>query len=344
VCGTAAAQALPSMLPAMQMEVAPPSTDVQSPRWSRVRRFAGYAGALAITPYVVIKVVWVVGALLGLLPKGKGFTLAGWITLNVVTIALGSAGIVLCLALARPWGRRIPAVVVLVPSWFGAGLLVPMIPFLAVSSALGAGSGGDAGDPAAPPTFEDVLIQVSFAGLALCLAVALPLYLRERWPVAFVGRLGSGGRTDVPVAAFAFAGALVVAAASGYWVAGGTVGLTHLEGRALMWRLLTGNTALWALLGAAAVGLLVARRPPLTPHWLPVAVAWAASGLLTAWSAWRLPFAAVLAFGSGSAAMWPENLAVIAAMEVVGLGTGLAILATLLSYLRSVPSAHDPLS
>jgi hypothetical protein len=208
-----------------------------NPRWSRVRRIAGYAGALAITPYLVIKVTWVLGALLGVLPREKGFTLAGWVTLNTVTIALAAAGILLCLGLARPWGRRIPAVVVLVPSWIGAGLLVPMIPFIVVSSALQAlaGSGTDAGgtDPAAAPGFEDILIQTSFAGLGLCLAVVLPLYLRERWPAGFVGRLDHRRRASAPAAAAGLIGALAVAAVSVYWVAGGTLGLTHPGQRAL---------------------------------------------------------------------------------------------------------------
>jgi hypothetical protein len=340
VPGTAATQAPSSKLPAMQMDVLPPSTLAPGPRWSRARRVAGYAGALAITPYLVIKVSWVLGALLHVLPIEKGFTLAGWVTLNVVTIGLAAAGIVLCLGLARPWGRRIPAAVVLVPSWIGAGLLVPMIPFIAVSSALGAATGDGSSSDAAPPSFEDVLIQVSFAGLGLCLAVALPLYLRERWPDGFVGRLDGRDRARNPLALLGLAGALVVAAVSTYWVAGGTLGLTHPGERVLMWRLLTGNTALWALLGAVAVWLLVLRQPPRLPRWLPVALAWAVSGLLTAWSAWRLPFAAFLAFGSGSTTVWPENLAVIAAVEVVGLGSGLAILATLLAYVRGLASGR----
>ncbi|MFJ4773146.1 hypothetical protein ACIP88_29275 [Streptomyces uncialis] len=54
-------------------------------RWDRVGRFAASGAALALTPYSLIKVSWVVGSLLGLLPVGAGFGKAGWVVLNSAT-------------------------------------------------------------------------------------------------------------------------------------------------------------------------------------------------------------------------------------------------------------------
>ncbi|MFF3457037.1 hypothetical protein ACFYXH_22445 [Streptomyces sp. NPDC002730] len=59
-------------------------------------------GRLALSPYLLIKVSWVVGALMGVLPIGDGFGLAEWVVLNTVTVgmAVGAA-----LALGRRQGR-----------------------------------------------------------------------------------------------------------------------------------------------------------------------------------------------------------------------------------------------
>jgi len=88
---------------------------------SRVQRGFAYAGAVALAPYLVIKVCWVIGALVGLLPVDLGFTVAEWAALNLVTIVLAAGGIVLALALAQPWGARVPAWAVLTFAWIGGG-------------------------------------------------------------------------------------------------------------------------------------------------------------------------------------------------------------------------------
>ncbi|WP_164992214.1 hypothetical protein [Streptomyces sp. L2] len=46
-------------------------------RWDRIGRVAGYGSAAALVPYLVIKVSWVAGSALGLLPVGRGFSLGG---------------------------------------------------------------------------------------------------------------------------------------------------------------------------------------------------------------------------------------------------------------------------
>ncbi|MBC6462756.1 hypothetical protein [Actinomadura sp. HBU206391] len=73
---------------------------------------------------------------------------------------------------------------------------MPMLPYTVVSGVLdvvGVDRGGgqtDGGEQA--PDWETVLINIGFVGMAVGLAVALPIYMRERWPTAFLGRVGEG--------------------------------------------------------------------------------------------------------------------------------------------------------
>ncbi|MER6050577.1 hypothetical protein ABT168_24570 [Streptomyces sp. NPDC001793] len=48
-------------------------------RFDRAGRLASYAAAAVMTPYALIKVTWVVGAIAELLPVGDGFGRAGWV-------------------------------------------------------------------------------------------------------------------------------------------------------------------------------------------------------------------------------------------------------------------------
>jgi hypothetical protein len=302
----------------------------------RIRVTAAYGGAVAMTPYLLIKVSWVAGALLGLLPHGEGFSLAGWVTLNTVTIVMAAAGIALALALARPWGRRMPAAPLLLVAWVGTGFLVPMLPYLALSGLAGddAADATATTDAAAMPGWEAALITGSFAGLGLGLAVALPLHLVQRHPDAVRGRLGDaapGGRAAAAVAVVLSAAVGLLAAT---WAAGGTAALAHAETRTTGWYLLTGTTAAWALAGAAAALALLRRRPARLPRWLPVAVLWTASGMLAAWSAWKLPLAAALAANPALTDPWPEHLAAAAARDAAGLVAGVAGLVALRAAVR----------
>lgn len=150
-------------------------------RMDRAGRLAAYGAALAMTPYALIKISWVVGALAGLLPIGDGFRLTGWLVLNTATIGMAGIGIAMALALVRPWGTRIPGPLVVFVAWVGTGFLVPVLPFAVLDSLLGLSDGEPRSedDPGpAMPGWEAALIQISFVGMGLGLAVALPAYLR----------------------------------------------------------------------------------------------------------------------------------------------------------------------
>jgi hypothetical protein len=312
-------------------------------RLERLRVVAAYGGAIAMTPYLLIKVSWVAGALVGILPRSAGFSLAGWVALNTATIAMAATGIALALALVRPWGRRVPEAPLALLAWIGTGFLVPMLPYL-VASALVGDAGQQAQQQASDPVlpgWEAVLITGSFAGLGLGLAIALPLHLLARHPAALRGHLGdaapetgagpqgqsesrSRSRTHSPTVTVAAVLSAAVGVLTAAWVLGATLGLAHPEARSANWYLLTGNTALWALAGAAALLSLTHRRPARVPTWLPVTVAWTSSGMLAAWSAWKLPLTAALAADPALADPWPEDLRVAAVQYAAGVVAGVA--------------------
>jgi hypothetical protein len=272
------------------------STDVVVvDRWERVGGLAAYGAALALTPYLVIKVSWVAGALTGLLPIGDGMSTSGWIALNAATIVMAGIGIVVALALVRPWGLRIPARLLVAGSWIGAGFLVPLLPYALVG--LFDIEGGEL------PAWEAALIQAGFVGMGLGLAVALPAYFRRRWPLAMSGRLGERPLHG-PMVGWSIVAAAALAAIW-TWAAlddGPMLGLLF---------------AAWALAAAVAVWCLVAGRPASAPRWVAMIVAWLGSGSLFAWSAWKLPLSAVVDTGAPA---WTFGIGVL---------TGAAMLRTL---------------
>ncbi|GAA2415994.1 hypothetical protein GCM10010191_27960 [Actinomadura vinacea] len=302
--------------------------------WGTLRRLAGYAAALSMALYLVVKVVWVAAALLGDGPDGFGT--AGWVVLNSVTIAMAATGVALGLALAQRWGRRLPAVPVLFFSWVGAGLLVPMLPYTVIRGVLdalgtGPGGGGDDGSGSAP-TWETVLITIGFAGMAVGLAVALPIYLRERWPRAFTGRVGDAQVRSSPLVTAAMAAAVGLGLLWSYWALGGALGLdpAHRDQLDLNGRLMNAGSGLWALLGAWSVRVLTRRRPAGLRSWIPMALAFGASGSLFAWAGWKLPVVLLRPGGFVTA----EYPVVAAGQHALSVAVGLALMAAML---RAVP-------
>lgn len=311
-------------------------------RWSAVGRFAGYGAALSMALYLVVKVVWIAAALLGHRPDDFGT--ADWVALNSVTVVMAVTGVALGLALARPWGRRLPAAPVVFFSWVGSGFLVPMLPYALLSGVLGAfgvsSGGGDSGsdDSSSVPQWETVFLTIGFIGMAAGLTVAVPVYLRERWPRAFVGRVGDGrGRLSPAVAGAAGTAAVVLGLLWAYWALGGTAGLdpAHRDHWDVNGRLLNGSSALWALLGAWGVWALACGRPARLRRWVPMTLAFAASGSLFAWSGWKLPMAILRPGGFVTA----EFTWVAVVQHLVSIAVGLTLMA---AVLRSVPTEGTP--
>ncbi|MEU4038002.1 hypothetical protein [Streptomyces collinus] len=315
-------------------------------RWDRIGRTAAYGAAAALVPYLVIKVTWVVGSLLGLLPVARGFSRGGWLVLNTVTIGMAAAGITLGLALVRPWGMRIPGRLVGFLAWVGSGFLVSILPFVLLTALAGsgsassasAGSTGSSGHDVAMPGWEAVLLQCSFVGTGIGLAVALPVYLWRRWPHALRRPECPGGRAT-PGPLWSAVTAAVTGLAWLYWAAGGLLGITHGDERPAGWHILVGVSACWALAAAAAIAALVRRRPSRLPHPLLLALAWLGSGSMFAWSGWRLPATVYVAVAHPSDVVYPENVAVAVALHATAVLTGAGIIRTLARGDRDPASA-----
>jgi hypothetical protein len=309
-----------------------------------VRAVSAYGAALAMAPYLLIKISWVIGVWSDLLPRPEHWSVAGFVVLNTVTIGMSATGIALALALIRPWGERIPGVVVLSGAWIGCGFLVPMIPYAMLDTLVSAGNDASGTDTSVMPGWEGSLIQTSFIGMGVGLAVALPFYLRARWPAAFAGRVTDGRPADVfrpGRTMLALGGTLVVSVLDLYWAAGGTIGLRHPAARELTWHLQAGNAAIWSLAGAWGVWVL-ARGRPAVPLWIPVSAGWLASGFLVAWGCWKLPFAVYQAVEPETGTVWPEQLGVAAAQFALSVVAGAAMLSTVLRACRARQRTRTP--
>ncbi|MEW2403292.1 hypothetical protein [Streptomyces sp. NPDC046862] len=298
-------------------------------RWDRTGRWGAYGAALALLPYLLIKMSWVVGSTLGVAPIGEGFDLAGWVVLNTVTIGMAAIGIALSLALVRPWGMRMPGRLVAFCAWTGSGFLVSVLPYAVLSSMLdaarGGPGGGDSGGGDAMPGWEAALVQFGFVGMGLGLSLALPAYLLRRWPEALTRRVGQGhgalARGSAGTAAAVGLGWL-------YWALGGTVGITHPAERDTNWYLLSALGALWALAGSAALWTLVRKRSARPRRLLP-ALGWLGSGSLFAWSGWKLAVTVLVASAHPSDVIPPENPTMAAALHLAAVAAGLGMLRTL---------------
>lgn len=303
-------------------------------RGDRIGRVAAYGAAAALVPYLVVKVSWVAGSLLGLLPVGRGFTLGGWLVLNTVTIGMAAAGVVLGLALVRPWGMRIPGRLVGFLAWVGAGFLVSILPFVVVSALVGSGNGssGDSGNSGGDPVmpgWEAVLLQCSFVGTGIALAIALPAYLRRRWPHAL-------RRPERPRTAWwPAATAAVTGLAWVYWAAGGTLGIAHRDERPADWHVLVAVSGCWALAASGATLALARHRPLRLPYPLLLAPAWLGSGSMFAWSGWRLPATLYVGLAHPADVAYPENTAVAVALHAMAVLTGAVIMRSLVIGDRS---------
>lgn len=316
-------------------------------RWDMARKAAGYGAAATLSLYMLVKVIWVAVALLGHKSGDYDMSTAAFVALNTVTIGMAIIGVTLGLGLASEWGRRVPSWLLVLVSWVGAGFLVPMIPFmlgsLAVSAAGGgSSSGAKSGDGGSSiPGWETAFLTIGFLGMAVGLAIALPIYMRERWPHAFAGRVGDLPPRRLREAAMAIRSpraAIVASVAAGLvwlnWAAGGTLGLAHTGAMDTNGRLLNASWGLGALAAAACVHMVVTRRWGLRlPLWLPMTLAYATSGSLFAWSSWKL----LLDIFHAPA----EHRLVAFTMLPACIGAGMALLAAQLRLHRErLPSPH----
>ncbi|MET3696537.1 hypothetical protein SAMN05877753_103217 [Bacillus oleivorans] len=248
----------------------------------RKRRIWGYAAAIAVTPYLLIKIAWTFGFFMPTEQMGD----PSWRTANAVTMVLAVVGILLALAFSMQWGERLPAWLVALPVWVGTGLLIPMVllaPVLGPAAMIRDQQSGTAH----VWIFEQILVMVSLVGVGICLPFALAGYAKARWPEAFSGPIdiellpGNSQNIQITMARLVAAGCVLLGIIKIFWSAGGTIGINPgmLDNRDLWWHLLSLSTGVWAFAGAWGVLVLTTRRGSKT-FFPPMAAAWVSSGML----------------------------------------------------------------
>lgn len=254
------------------------------PRTSTARAVAAAMAVAGALPYAALKVAWLAGSSVGTTTAAAAAELhdARHVAGNVLTLALELAAVLLALALVRPWGRRLPAPVVLVPIWVGTGLLAPVavgLPLGLVAQAFAGGAPAPSDSGLEPWVYA--LVYGGFVVQAAAIGTAFVLYARDRW--ASVVRAGAVPPAPSARRALAVTGS---AAAAAYalvnvaWTVGGESAGAPAGFETAAQRSLLLATGALALAGAAGVLQLAlgwrprwaARRP-----WTPLALAWVGS-------------------------------------------------------------------
>lgn len=259
-------------------------------RLTRIRRISGNAAAIAVAPYLFIKILWA----FGLFVPTEEMAGADWRAINAATAVLAAVGITLAMAFSRPWGNKLPAWLVALPVWVGTGLLVPM---LLLAPVLGPAAMSKDKEAGAPDfwIYEQILVMISLVGAGIGLPLALLGYARARWPEALGGPLdcgephGSSRALQAIIAKLLAVGCVLLGVVKIYWAAGGTLGIDpdRLDGRDVWWHLLTLSTGVWALAGAWGLVVLTTCRG--SRRFLPpMGAAWISSGMLFAYSVYNL--------------------------------------------------------
>ncbi|GAA2081601.1 hypothetical protein GCM10009801_40690 [Streptomyces albiaxialis] len=264
---------------------------------------------LACLPYLLLKVSWLCGGTAGI-PEGSTLRDGGgtlW-ALNLLTVAMDATVILLAVALARPWGQRLPAPLMAVPLWGASGLLGPILVAFPVQTvhgwltggteSSGGGSNGGSDGKGADALLDDwvwATVYTGFSVQGIVLGTLFVLYVRERWGTLRRARVRTlpgptrpSARTRTALSA-AVLGALPLAVMYAMRAAGSTTGLApeQVEQRDASTHIVELTYLFFILLAVAGTAWLVLGRgnPRL---WKPLAAAWAGSGVMACWGGWLL--------------------------------------------------------
>lgn len=226
---------------------------------------------LAVLPYSTMKIVWLAGSSVGVTdpPIGDDLHSAAMTTGNAITLGMEVVGVLLAIALTRPWSHRVPAPVVFVIAGGATGLLAPIalgFPTGLVIQYLSSGTIHTSGmDHMSMWVFA--VAYCGFCVLALGFAILLGHYCVERWGHFISAAPARPTPTAVAVGAI---GLLPYAATMIWWgVVGpgsvGPTGMTATSQRSFL--VFTGVLALAGFLGS--IGGELNRRFPRTA-WLAV--------------------------------------------------------------------------
>ncbi|MFH8785708.1 hypothetical protein [Streptomyces roseoverticillatus] len=256
----------------------------------------------ACLPYLGLKVAWVAGSHIGI-PEGSALrdADAGLVVANAVTILMDAAVVVLALLLTRPWGRRVPAWLLLLPMWGAVGLLTPIMyafPAQLLVRALG-GSSTTVGGSGRPFLDEWVfgVVYTGFIVQGLTLGALFVLYARDRWGHLWQGVVGdlkaaSPGRGQRAALTAAAVLAVVPGGVHLLWTCGWSAGLSPEIAQGYSSAFAAGESGyvLYAAATVAGTVLLLsgANRGSCLPLRVPLLLAGVGSAASAAWGGWQL--------------------------------------------------------
>lgn len=292
---------------------------------SRVRLIASAATILATVPYLTLKAAWLTGSNVGI--TDIDFVRDPAVhALNLVTAGMDVLAVVIAIAFVAPFGRTIPAWLLLLPAWVASGLLAPIM----VASPLTAlVATGDVKSSLPLATWVTPIVYGGFTVQGIGLIVGFVFYAWERW----------GDTVDdmaVEPAHDALA-ALATPAATAAVVSGGIGVVWSLAAADLASGVAGVARAAFSFAAAAGVLAVVHRREP---GRVGVAAAWLGSAAMFAWGMWGL--VVVLAdapLGDGAPSVAGNLYSLL--QTVTGLTVGLVALAAVSERRRSRTSASQ---
>ncbi|GAA3490177.1 hypothetical protein [Streptomyces cremeus] len=282
--------------------VRPPSAAVRALRAVAV---------VACVPYLALKVSWIAGGRLGI-PDGSALlempvlmTLA-----NSVTVLMDAAVIALALLLTQAWGRRVPAALLVLPTWAATGLLAPIMTAFPLQLLLGDSPGVT--PPDETPFLDPWVFTVVYGGFilqGLALGALFVRYAKERWGHLWQGPVAGLPRPAGRTGAAGTAGAVLAAACSVPHLLAACTGHGSAAGQALSVnaRLVCGVHGAFALTAAAGLLVLALRLGGRIPLRAVLAAVWTGSGVLGCWGGWMLATGTVA--GNAEAAPLADLLA-----------------------------------
>ena len=257
---------------------------------------------VACVPYLALKTAWASGSHVGI-PDGSSLLEHHTTTIvsSIESALLDSMVVVLALLLTRPWGRRAPVWLLIVPVWTGTGLLSPIM--LAYPLQLGArllgGPAAPSGGPGARPFLHEWVFTVVYTGFivqALALGALFVLYAHARWghlwqgPISGPAGQGPTHGAQRATALIASAVLLVPLTAHLLWAAGSRNGLTatQIAERTRDFYALEAAYAIFAVMTMAGLLLLVFPRAGALPLRLPLSLTFVGSAALACWGGYMM--------------------------------------------------------
>jgi hypothetical protein len=226
-----------------------------------LRLITGYGAIAAGIPYVVLKIIWLLGV-----PIGAGDTAHAAELLdgthvvgNVVTVGMEVVAVGLALAFTYSWS--IPGPLLLVPIWVGTGLLAPIALGVPAGVVLQLFAGGSPSPDPLAETWIFALVYGGFTVQAVFLMMAFVLYARRRWAHAFTRSHAAWDQVQTMLAYGAAVPALAYGGVHLVWTfTGGPAGFETVAQRTALF--VTGLIVIAGVIGVVA--LVRQHRTPVT--------------------------------------------------------------------------------